>query len=238
MVPMCWMPLQVTAMAGTGVVLGEVFTLPGCGAECAAMPQLQLNGLDFCVGLRNAMQHPTDASRVHTLRPVLPAMEIAGNVAYALSSSAPGQANAAPYLPSGEPQAMAAYDPAAVREPAPAKSSAGKPAKGSSAGGTKGGTKAGGTSGGSAVPTPATTSSASGPVGQVVGEVTGVVGGVVGGLTGSTPSSTTSSSPSPTSTTTPALPLKVNPTNGKCPDGYDPVLGALGITILCTLHQP
>lgn len=86
--------LQVTAMAGTGVVLGEVFTLPGCGAECAAMPQLQLNGLDFCVGLRNAMQHPTDASRVHTLRPVLPAMEIAGNVAYALSSNAPGQANA------------------------------------------------------------------------------------------------------------------------------------------------
>jgi hypothetical protein len=25
--------------------------------------------------------------------------------------------------------------------------------------------------------------------------------------------------------------------NGRCPTGYDPVLSALGITILCTLHQ-
>ena len=86
--------LQVMAMPGTGVVIGEVTNLPSCGQECTAMPQLRLNGLDFCVGLRNAMQHPTDASRVHTLRPELPVTAIAGNVAYALSGSAPGQANA------------------------------------------------------------------------------------------------------------------------------------------------
>ena len=155
------------------------------------------------------------------------------------SGLAPGQADAAPYLPSGDPQTMAQYDPAAVREPAPSRTS-GKPAKGSSAGSGSSGGSGGTSAGGGTVPTPATTSSASGPVGQVVGGVTGVVGGVVGGLTGSTPSSTTTSSspaPSPSPTSTTSLPLQVLPTNGKCPTGYDPVLGALGVTVLCVLHQ-
>ncbi|GAB3442868.1 hypothetical protein GCM10027517_20490 [Phycicoccus ginsengisoli] len=155
------------------------------------------------------------------------------------SGLAPGQADAAPYLPSGDPQTMAQYDPAAVREPAPARTSGGKPAKGSSGRtGSSGGTGGtGGTgAGGGAVPTPTTTSS-SGPVGQVVGGVTGVVGRVVGGVTGSTPSPTTTASSSPSPSSTPALPLQVNPTNGKCPTGYDPVLGALGVTVLCTLHR-
>ncbi len=84
-------PLQIIANV-PGVIIGEVTQLPSCGADCTAMPQLQLNGLDFCVGLRNAMQHPVDTSRVYTLNPGLPLTTIAGNVAYALTSSAPGQA--------------------------------------------------------------------------------------------------------------------------------------------------
>jgi hypothetical protein len=71
--------------------------------------------------------------------------------------------------------------------------------------------------------------------------VTGVVGGVVGGLTGSTPtptpSSTPASSPSPTPSSTPSLPLTVAPVNGKCPEGYDPVLSLLGVLTACRLHQ-
>jgi hypothetical protein len=147
----------------------------------------------------------------------------------------PEQRDGVPWLPSGDPQTMAQYDPAAASRPAPSRTAGGsKPAKGSS-----GGAAGSGSNGGSAAkPNPSTTTSAGGPVGQVVGGVTGVVGGVVGGVTGSTPSpSTSSSTPSPTSTTAAALPLHVNPTNGTCPTGYDPVLGALGITVLCVLHQ-
>ena len=84
-------PLQIIANV-PGVIVGQASQLPNCGTDCAALPQLQLNGLDFCVGLRNAMQHPVDTSRVHTLNPGLPLTTIAGNVAYALASSAPGQA--------------------------------------------------------------------------------------------------------------------------------------------------
>ena len=77
------------------------------------------------------------------------------------------------------------------------------------------------------------------PAGQVVDGVTGVVGGVVGGLTGSTPkpSPSTPAPTSPSPTTTPALPLQVLPVGGKCPAGYDPVLSALGTTVLCVLRQ-
>ena len=68
--------------------------------------------------------------------------------------------------------------------------------------------------------------------------VGGVVGGIVGGITGSTPTPTPTPSSTPTPTpTTPALPLQVLPVGGKCPTGYDPVLSALGIVVLCTLHQ-
>ena len=88
-------PLQIIANV-PGVIIGEVSHLPSCGADCTTMPQLRLNGLDFCVGLRNAMRHPVDASRVHTLR-AEPNAEpaaggIAGNVAYALAGSSPGHA--------------------------------------------------------------------------------------------------------------------------------------------------
>jgi len=84
-------PLQIIASL-PGVIVGQVAPLPSCGAECTAMPQLRLNGLDLCVGLRNAMGHPVDTGRVHTLRPELPLTTVAGNVAYALASVAPNQA--------------------------------------------------------------------------------------------------------------------------------------------------
>jgi hypothetical protein len=76
-----------------------------------------------------------------------------------------------------------------------------------------------------------------------VDTLTGVVGGVVGGLTGSTPTPTPSSTPAPSPTPTPtpssttSLPLTVAPVNGKCPEGYDPVLSLLGLITACTLHQ-
>jgi membrane-bound lytic murein transglycosylase B len=137
------------------------------------------------------------------------------------------QRTGSPWLPSGEPQTMASYD--AAQASAPAAKPAAKPAKGGTSAGAKPGS-AGGS--GSSTPQPSTTAGGGG------GTVTDVVGGIVGGVTGSTPTPTRSSTPTPTpsSTTTTPLPLKVLPTNGKCPTGYDPVLNALGITVLCTLH--
>ena len=100
-------------------------------------------------------------------------------------------------------------------------------------GGTSGGT------GGSTSPTPGPSSTGDGSVTDVVG---GVVGGIVGGLTGSTPT------PTPTPQRRAARPrrrlrprrrcrCRCCPVGGKCPTGYDPVLSALGIVILCTLHH-
>ncbi|WP_206665871.1 lytic transglycosylase domain-containing protein [Pedococcus bigeumensis] len=133
------------------------------------------------------------------------------------------QRTGSPYLPSGEPQTMATYDAAQASQPA-AKPS-GEPAKGSTSAAAKPGTAGAGSS----VPQPSSTAGGGG--------VAGVVGGIVGGLTGSTPTPTPSFTPTPSSTTPPPLPLQVLPVNGKCPTGYDPVLNALGITILCTLHH-
>lgn len=143
------------------------------------------------------------------------------------------QRTGSPYLPSGEPQTMASYDPARASQPAARPAS--KPGKGGSS--TKPGTGTGtGTGGGSTSPTPTPSSTSGGTVTDVVG---GVVGGIVGGVTGSTPTPTptpSSSTPTPTPTT-PALPLEVLPVGGKCPTGYDPVLSPLGVVVLCTLHQ-
>ena len=143
------------------------------------------------------------------------------------------QRTGTPYLPTGEPQAMAQYDPALAARPAPKPAAA--PAKGSGSAGTGSGTP-GGTTG----PAPGTThgstpGSGSGD-GGLVGTVTGTVGGVVGGPTGSTPAPTPAPTPSPT-TSTPALPLTVAPVNGRCPEGYDPVLSLLGVVTACTLHR-
>ena len=139
------------------------------------------------------------------------------------------QRSGSPYLPSGEPQTMASYDPAKASQPASASGSSGT--GGSSAAAKPG---AGGSGGGSSpVPQPAP-----GTGGGGVGTVTGVVGGVVGGVTGSTPapSPTPTPTPSPSSSTPAPLPVQVSPVNGKCPTGYDPVVDLLGVTVLCTLH--
>ena len=150
-----------------------------------------------------------------------------------------------PYLPSGDSQVMADYDPVKASQPAkpstPAKPGKGKGAVTASKPGSTGGNSGGSAGGaGGSTPHPSTTAGTD-PLTDVVTGVTGVVGGVVGGLTGSTPIPTPSSpTPTPTpssSTTTPQLPLQVLPKDGKCPSGYDPVLNLLGIVVLCTLHQ-
>lgn len=150
------------------------------------------------------------------------------------------QRSGAPYLPSGEPRPMTSYDPVKAAQPAP------RPAARPGAGGTSpkpGGSTSG--TGGTTNPTPTPspsgggTGGGTGGGGTVTGVVGGVVGGIVGGVTGSTPTSTPTPKPSSTTPapTTPPLPLQVAPVGGKCPSGYDPVLGALGVVVLCTLHS-
>jgi hypothetical protein len=148
------------------------------------------------------------------------------------SGLTPEQRNGTPYLPSGDPSTMASYDPAVASKPAAKPKPASKPGR-ESTGGSKNGS-AGSDTGQTPTPTPSAT--AQDPVSAVVGGVTGVVGGVVGGLTGTTPKPTPTPTPNTSTTSTPALPLQVLPKNGACPDGYDPVLNLLGITVLCTLH--
>ena len=149
------------------------------------------------------------------------------------SALTPAQRNGTPYLPSGDPQTMAHYDPALAAEPAPQPAT--KPAAKDP--------EAGGKTGTGSTPTPQTTTGTTpGSTGGGVGDtLTGVAGGVVGGLTGSTPTPTPSSTPAPSPTPTPssttALPLTVAPVNGKCPEGYDPVLNLLGLLTACTLHR-
>lgn len=130
------------------------------------------------------------------------------------------QLHGAPYLPSGDPQVMATYNPVLAAQPAKKPtgttskpSSGGAPvAAGGSGSGTSGtvgglsgtgGTSGGTTSGGGG----STTGTVAGvPVPQPVATAVAGVTGVVGGLTGqtTTPSPTTSpSSPSPTPTPTP-----------------------------------
>lgn len=140
------------------------------------------------------------------------------------------QRSGSPYLPSGEPQTMASYDPAKASQPAASTA----PGKGGSATAAKPGSGgSAGSGGGSASPVP---QPSSGAAGGVVGAATGAVGGVVGGVTGGTPAPSPTPSPSPSSSTPAPLPLEVLPVNGKCPTGYDPVVNLLGVTVLCKLH--
>jgi membrane-bound lytic murein transglycosylase B len=159
------------------------------------------------------------------------------------------QRSGSPYLPTGDSQTMAHYDPAVASRPAArpaAKPGAAKPSTRGGSGGAAGDGAPGSGGASTGSPTPGTTT---GPTpgtdggssdGGVVGTVTGVVGGVVGGLTGATPSptsSTPSPTPTPSPTSTTSLPLTVAPVNGKCPAGYDPVLSVLGVVTACTLHR-
>jgi hypothetical protein len=151
------------------------------------------------------------------------------------------QRSGSPFLPTGEPQTMATYDPVLAAKPAPKPKPkpTTKPKPKPSEEGT---VEAGGSKPGSgSTPKPSTTAGTdpvTGAVGGVTDTVGGIVGGVVGGVTGQTPTPKPSTStPKPSGTTTPRLPLEVLPVGGKCPDGYDEVLGALGIVILCTLSK-
>jgi hypothetical protein len=137
------------------------------------------------------------------------------------------QRTGSPFLPSGEPQTMRDHDATTASKPAAGPAARPKP------GASSGGSGSGSTSGGGSTPAPSTTAT-SNPVGDAVGGVTDTVGTVVGGLTGSSPTPTPST---PASTTSAPLPLEVLPVSGRCPTGYDPVLSALEITVLCTLHQ-
>jgi len=152
------------------------------------------------------------------------------------------QRTGSPFLPSGDPQTMRHYDAATAERPAVKASPKTRSGSSGSASSGSGSSGSGGSGAGSdapvaggSTPAPSPTTAGTGPVGEAVGGVTGAVGGVVGGATGSTPKpSPAPASPSPT---TQALPLEVLPVAGRCPAGYDPVLSALGVTVLCVLDQ-
>jgi membrane-bound lytic murein transglycosylase B len=150
------------------------------------------------------------------------------------------QRNGTPYLPSGDQQVMAHYNPVLAAQPAPAtKPTGGKPSSGGApvvaagGGSGSGGGAASGITGGSGGTSGGTTSGSGGgsssgtvagvPVPQPVATaVGGVVGGLTGGLTGPTPTPTTStSSASPTPTPTPTQTVNaLGITVWGCPSPY------------------
>ncbi len=83
------MPLQVTANAADSFVISRVQAWDHCAhVDCAALPQLNHNSMDFCDALRNASQLPTSDSHVHAHHE-RELTRNAGNVAYALAAIDP-----------------------------------------------------------------------------------------------------------------------------------------------------
>jgi len=83
------MPLQVTANAADSFVISRVEAWDHCSyVDCAALPQLVRNSMDFCDALRNASQLPGSDGHVHT-RDEHDLARNAGNVAYALAAVDP-----------------------------------------------------------------------------------------------------------------------------------------------------
>lgn len=83
------MPLQVTANAADSFIISRVRAWDNCietDVDCAALPQLTRNSMDFCDAIRNAAMLPTSNAHVHTRRELDPA-QVAGNVAYALAAT-------------------------------------------------------------------------------------------------------------------------------------------------------
>ncbi len=79
--------LQIIGNSATSAPMHNVEHWDNCSrlaaGTCAEHPQVDLNSLDFCEGLRNAALMPTDAKFLHTLREQDPRTP-AANVAYAL----------------------------------------------------------------------------------------------------------------------------------------------------------
>ncbi|MCL7715146.1 type II secretion system protein [Stenotrophomonas mori] len=83
------LPLQVTLNAPGTAVVSRIREWNNCASvDCAALPQLTRNSMDFCDALRNAALLPVSGSHVHTRRAQQPT-EVAGNVAYALAVTDP-----------------------------------------------------------------------------------------------------------------------------------------------------
>ncbi len=81
------MPLQVTANAADSFIISRVQAWDNCTrVDCATLPQLSHNSMDFCDALRNASMLPVSEAHVHTRRELDPA-QVAGNVAYALAAT-------------------------------------------------------------------------------------------------------------------------------------------------------
>lgn len=79
--------LQIIGNSPTAAPMHNVEAWDNCSrlpaGTCSDYPQVALNSLDFCDGLRNAALMPTDTRFVHTLRELAPTAA-AANVAYAL----------------------------------------------------------------------------------------------------------------------------------------------------------
>lgn len=83
------MPLQVTANAADSFVISRVQAWDNCTrVDCATLPQLSHNSMDFCDAIRNAAMLPASNTHVHT-RHELDPTQVAGNVAYALAAIDP-----------------------------------------------------------------------------------------------------------------------------------------------------
>ncbi len=135
------------------------------------------------------------------------------------------QRGANPYMPSGEPQTMASYDPVVASQPAakpkPAKQTTTASGSGTSGSGSSGSSDSNGGTGTPTAPRPTAT-------GGLADTVRDVGDAVIEPYTGgSTPTPT----PSP-STTTSTPPLTLLPKHGTCPDGYElNLLGTLCVRL-------
>lgn len=79
------MPMQVTANGAESFVISRVEAWDHCShLDCAALPRLNHNSMDFCDAIRNANLLPTSDDHVHTRRQD-DVLRNAGNVAYALA---------------------------------------------------------------------------------------------------------------------------------------------------------
>lgn len=83
------LPLRVTSNSPDSFAISKVESWDNCAeVDCAALPQLVRNSVDFCHAIRNAAMLPPSPDHVHTRRALEPS-QVAGNVAYALAIADP-----------------------------------------------------------------------------------------------------------------------------------------------------